>query len=46
MRSLDEIYQSYNLFVIELEKFNDATKKKPWKQAIEEEIERIENNNT
>ena len=37
-RSLSEIYQTYNLIIIETESYEKASKEEVWRNAMEEEM--------
>ena len=46
MRSLTDIYERCNFYVVEPDCFEEAVKEKAWRHAMNEEIEVIEKNNT
>ena len=46
MRSLNDVYASFNFCIVEPESFEDAIKEEAWKKAMEEEIYVIEKNKT
>nr|KYP76790.1 Retrovirus-related Pol polyprotein from transposon TNT 1-94 [Cajanus cajan] len=46
VRSLEDIYETYNLAILEPESFEAASKQQVWVKAMEEEIKMIEKNNT
>ena len=46
LRSLNEVYESCNLCVVEPENFDDAVKEETWKAAMQEEINVIVKNKT
>ena len=44
MRSLIDIYKSYNFIVMELESYETTSKEEVWVMIIEEKIKMIEKN--
>lgn len=46
VRSLTDIYESFNLAILEPKSFEEATKQEEWVKEMEEEIKIIEKSNT
>ena len=46
MRSLSDIYERCNFYIIEPQSFEEAIKDKDWRKAMEKEIDVIEKNET